>query len=273
MSNPRVRNEDVEFINLETAASMKTGVRVTMSKGFPALYSECLKNICYCKNIPIIRVIHPNMGKDRKTGEDRQKRLFELTAQTSLPVMWYNDERPRSNWSEQLALCERIGTGPKLVPDNMRERAEMFGLCAIILAEDGMLWNSRIVNDNPLGRKYGYSKAASLEAPDKMAGVIKLVCDRLAEQKRNGSPYLVGNRLTAVDIYWATMSYNLLVPDEDFMPPTTKSQMMKIMFGNLPFAVEAVLDKAIVLEHREYILRKYCEVPVVLGGQSLKSAL
>jgi len=39
------------FVSLEEGASMKKGVRITMSRGTPALWSECLKNICYVKNI------------------------------------------------------------------------------------------------------------------------------------------------------------------------------------------------------------------------------
>ena len=156
MSRAFLKNANVKFISLEDGAKLKTGTRITMNPGFPALYSECLKNICYTKQIPIIRVKHVNIGKDRNTGEDRQKRLFELTAQTSLPVMWHNEERPRSSWIEQLALCERIGRGPKLIPDDMHLRKEMFGLCALILAEDGFCWNMRIQKKSKLAMKYGF---------------------------------------------------------------------------------------------------------------------
>ena len=40
-----------------------------------------------------------------------------------------------------------------LIPASMEERADMFGLCAIILAEDGFVWNFRIQNDGALARK------------------------------------------------------------------------------------------------------------------------
>ena len=99
-------------------------------RGFPALFAESLKNLCYAKKVKFTRVKHPSMGKDRKTGEDRQSRLFELTSQKSVPTMWFNEERPRSVWTEQLALVERVGSGPKLVPDDMALRCEMFGICA-----------------------------------------------------------------------------------------------------------------------------------------------
>ena len=97
-----------EFITLDEAAAMTTGTRVTFIPGIPALYSEALKNICYAKGVPLIRALHPMMGVDKATGQDRQARLFELTSQTSLPTMFHNDERPRNVWTEQLALAESI---------------------------------------------------------------------------------------------------------------------------------------------------------------------
>ena len=152
-----------EFISLEEAAALKSGTRITFIPGVQALYAEALKNICFVKGIAVIRALHPMMGVDKETGEDRQKRLFELTSQTSLPTMFYNEERPRNVWIEQLALAEQIGSAdsPTLIPADMAQRADMFGLCAVVLGEDGLVWNMRIMNDGPLGRKYGYSDDAS----------------------------------------------------------------------------------------------------------------
>ena len=82
----------------------------------------------------------------------------------------------------------------------------MFGLCAVILGEDGMVWNMRIMNDGPLSRKYGYNETASAAAPAKVAEVIALIDARLKTQAENCSAYLVGDAVSAADIYWATMS-------------------------------------------------------------------
>ena len=101
-----------EFITLDEAAAMTTGTRVTFIPGIPAMYAEALKNICYVKGIPLIRVLHPFMGVDKATGVDRQARLYELTSQTSLPTMLHNDERPRNVWTEQLEEVEQVrGSG------------------------------------------------------------------------------------------------------------------------------------------------------------------
>ena len=148
-----------EFISLDEAAKMKEGTRITFVPGIQAIYAEALKNICYVKKIKITRVLHPFMGIDKKTGKDRQARLYELTSQKSLPTMFHDEERPRNVWTEQLALAEKIGSSDSinLIPENFQERADMFGLCAIVLGEDGLVWNMRILSDGPLARKYGFS--------------------------------------------------------------------------------------------------------------------
>ena len=86
------------------------------------------------------------------------------------------------------------------------------GLCEIMLGEDGLVWNVRIMSDSPLAQKYGYSEEASAAAPAKVAGVLKLIDGRLAAQEQMGSRYLVGDAVTAADVYWATMSMSVLVP-------------------------------------------------------------
>ena len=89
--------------------------------------------------------MRPFMGIDKERGEDRLARLYGLTSQTSLPRMLHNNVRPSNN----------------LIPENYADRVTMFGLCAIILAEDGFIWNMRMLGDAPLARKYGDSDEAS----------------------------------------------------------------------------------------------------------------
>ena len=261
-----------EFITLEEAAAMTAGTRVTFIPGIPALYAEALKNICFVKGVPLIRALHPMMGVNKETGEDRQARLYELTSQTSIPTMFYDAERPRNVWIEQLALAERIGAPgtPKLIPDDFEQRVEVFGLCAVVLGEDGLVWNMRILSDSPLAQKYGYSDEASAAAPGKVAEVLNLLDRRLAAQEQKSSRYLVGEAVTAVDVYWATMSMSLLPPSSDIMPRTQQNKgMLKYfaMSGQIPVIAEALTER--IGQHQRYILSTYCETPAVLGGDPL----
>lgn len=261
-----------EFITLEEAAAMKTGTRVTFIPGIPAMYAEALKNICYVKGIPLIRVLHPMMGVDKATGEDRQARLYKLTSQTSLPTMLHNDERPRNVWLEQLGLAERIGAQgvPMLIPDDFEQRIEVMGLCETVLGEDGFVWNMRILNDSPLGQKYGYSADASSQAPGKIAAVLSLIDQRLATQAERGSQYLVGDTVTAADVYWATMSIAVVPAPTEIMPLTKQNQGMLKFFamnGQIPAVAEAITER--IGEHQRYVLSTYCETPAVLGGDRI----
>ncbi len=261
-----------EFITLDEAAAMTAGTRVTFIPGIPAMYAEALKNICHVKGVPLVRALHPMMGVDKATGEDRQARLYELTSQTSIPTMFHDEERPRNVWIEQLALAERIGAPgtPKLIPDDFEQRVEVFGLCAVVLGEDGLVWNMRIMADSPLAQKYGYSEAASAAAPGKVAEALKVIDRRLAAQQQNGSPYLVGDAVTAADVYWATMSMSVLPPSAEIMPLTQQNKgMMKYfaMNGQHPIIAEALTER--IGEHQRYILTTYCETPAVLGGDPL----
>jgi len=265
-------SQSIKFISLEEAASMEKGTRVTFVPGVQAMFSEALKNICYVKKVPLIRVLHPIMGVDEKTGEDRQAKLYELTSQTSLPTMFHDKERPRNVWIEQLDLAERIGSkdSPRLIPDKFELRADMLGLCAVVLGEDGLTWNMRILIDSPLGQKYGYSEEASSAAPKKIAEIITLIDKRLEAQEKQGSCYLVGDELTAVDIYWATMSMTVLPVPLEIMPKTKQNQGMLMFFAansEIPEIANALTER--IKDHQQYILTTYCETPAVLGGDPL----
>lgn len=265
-------SDALQFVSLEEAASMTTGTRVTFIPGIPAMYSEALKNICFVKGVPLIRALHPLMGVDKETGEDRQARLYELTRQTSLPTMFHDAERPRNVWIEQLELAERIGAPgtPKLIPENFEERVEVMGLCAVVLGEDGLVWNMRILTDGALARKYGYSEAASAAAPAKIGEVLRLIDGRLEAQERRGSPYLVGDAITAVDVYWATLSMTVAPAPPEIMPITKQNQRMLQFFaknGEIPAVADALSER--IAEHQRYILTTYCETPAVLGGDPI----
>ncbi|MEE4300118.1 MAG: hypothetical protein V2J24_11815 [Pseudomonadales bacterium] len=266
------RSDTPQFISLEEAAAMTTGTRVTFIPGIPAMYSEALKNVCHVKGVPLIRALHPLMGVDKETGEDRQARLYELTRQTSLPTMFHDEERPRNVWIEQLGLAERIGApgSPELIPRDYEARVEVMGLCEVVLGEDGLVWNMRILSDGPLARKYGYSEEASTAAAGKMAEVLRLIDRRLAAQADRGSPYIVGEAITAIDVYWATMSMAVAPPGPEIMPITKQNQRMLQFFaknGEIPAIADALSER--IASHQRYILTTYCETPAVLGGDPI----
>jgi glutathione S-transferase len=171
--------------------------------------------------------------------------------------MFHDEERPRNVWIEQLSLAESIGSSDslKLIPSNILERVDMFGLCAVILGEDGLVWNIRILSDNPLARKYGYSEEVSSQAIDKIVEIISMIDSRLEAQEKLGSQYLVGTSVSAADIYWSTMVMSTISTPPEIMPRTEQNQGMLMWFeGNSKIpAIENVLTKRIE-EHKHTLI-------------------
>ena len=103
-----------------------------------------------------------------------------------------------------------------------------------------------------------------------MAAVVDLIARHLEAQEKAGSRYLVGDSVSAADIYWATMSMSLLVPPPEIMPVTKQNQGMLKYFSmnvGIPGIAEVLTDR--VEAHQRYILTTYCETPAVLGGDAV----
>ena len=126
------------------------------------------------------------------------------------------------------------------------------------------------MSDSPLARKYGYSEEASKSALGKMVDVLGMIARRLEAQEQRGSRYIVGDSISAIDLYWATMCMSLHVPGPEVMPLTQQNKGMLKYFGKnglIPAVAEVLTDR--VKEHQHYILTKYCETPAILGGDLL----
>merc|ERR1712032_42290 len=119
------------------------GMRMTWIPKLGPIWCAWLavKQILHIKQIPVTLVKHPAFDPADPSSQDK---LFQMTAQTSLPVLWWNKERPRSSWLEQLSLADRVGCGPRLIPEDMGERLVMFGaLNELLDNEDGFCTHRR----------------------------------------------------------------------------------------------------------------------------------
>ena len=86
------------------------------------------------------------------------------------------------------------------------------------------------------------------------------IADRLKAQKALGSQYLLGQSLSAADVYCATvMALISPLPEAQCqMKPTTRAA-----FSTLDDATKAALDP-IILAHRDLIYEKHLELPLSL---------
>lgn len=256
-----------EYVDIERAVAMN-GVRVVLPPGIPNPWGEALKGILYVKKIPLIRVRH-----DRTDYAP----LIRWTAQSSAPVMVYNDERPRSVWNDQLFLAERLQPEPALVPSNPSDRALMFGLSNELCGENGFGWSRRLmlihgVATDPkaaeeakqgmlaFGAKYGYSPAAIAAAPGKIAQILRAFAERLETQKSHGSRYLIGDQLSALDIYWAAFAALIEPLPENLCPIPTDLRRRYVCED--PVVRAAATPQ--LLAHRDFIYHEHLELPMDL---------
>ena len=255
---------------IEVAEARKTsGLRLVLSLGVPGPWSEAAKGILYVKKIPYARV------RQEIGGENKE--LTEWTAQATAPVAIWNDEPPRSTWIEQLNLAERLQPSPALIPDNIEDRMLMFGYCNELCGEHGYGWSKRLMLLHPvltdadakdsaqtfashMGNKYGYNREEAEAAPERVATIVKTLGARLEQQHARGSQFLIGNQLSALDIYWSTFAALIQPLPHELCP---MPDAFRAMYTNTDSVVQAALNPAL-LEHRDFIYNEFLELPIDL---------
>lgn len=251
-------------------AKATSGLRLVLGAStVPGPWREACKGIFHVKRISYTPVA--SAGQDGS-----QRELVEWTAQSSAPVAIWNDERPRSTWIEQLYLAERLQPTPALIPANADDRVSMFGLINEIAGENGLGWQRRQllidgVVSNPetdqrtknfwrrFGRKYLFSEDAAAAAPARIASILRFLSEHLDRQRARGSKFLIGDRLTALDIYWAAFAVLLRPLPPELCPMA--SSFREMYTEENPVVVGAIAPS--LIEHRDFIYREYLELPVV----------
>jgi glutathione S-transferase len=111
-----------------------------------------------------------------------------------------------------------------------------------------------------LARHYRYSEEAVARAPHRAAEVLGLFTQKLQEQRTSGSEYLLGDTLSALDVYWATFLALCSPLSEDLCP---MPDYLRQSYANIDETVRAALDPGLI-EHRDFIYKTYLELPVEL---------
>jgi glutathione S-transferase len=215
----------MKYIPVSDAQSMP-GLRLSLTSGLPAPWSEAAKAIFRSKGIPFIAV-------EQVAGEANAE-LISWTGHRNAPSAMYNDEPPAVSWLDIINLAERLQPEPSLLPSALDDRILAFGLTNELAGERGMAWNARVIlfhsmvekfgeeamQDNPMFRDYHYRD----ENPDLVAARIIEVMEKLEGQLQaqlaEGKRYLVGESLSLVDIYCSCFSqfFSVLGPDVNPMP-------------------------------------------------------
>jgi glutathione S-transferase len=253
------------YLTVEEARPL-SGLRLVVTAHAPGLWSEAAKNLFDAKRFPYVLVEQVIGGENLA--------LKEWTAQTSGPVAVWNDERPRSSWIEQITLAERLAPEPSLIPRRLEDRVLMFGLVNELAGEHGFAWNMRLRSMHQsltdpnatdfqrrvvplLATKYGYDPAVLDRARRQMVAIVERLRDQLAHQLAIGSRYLLGNALSALDIYWATFAGAVDPLPEELCPGMPPEMRTAYTDPEL----KAIAGEAL-FEHRDYIYRTHLKLPM-----------
>lgn len=242
------------------------GLRLVLTMGLPAPWGESAKAVLRLRNVPYVPVGQEPMG----SNDD----LVAWTGIRNAPIAICGDEPPVHNWYDILMLAERLGSGPSLLPVRSAERSQCLGLCMEIAAQQGFAWNARLwmlaplmgtdpatattpVHRNML-QQYGMSAAAAEAAPGRVADIVRNLAQQLRAQRGRGLEYLVGSRLTAIDVYWVCFS-QMIAPLPQNVNPVP--DYVRELYGAPPAVVAATLDP-LLLEHRDRIFERHIGLPL-----------
>ena len=255
------------WLTLEQALGAP-GLRVAPVRGgLPSPWSEFVRACFHVKQIPYSLV-------DARDPDRGLTPLKTLTGQESLPVVFWNEERPRSNWLEQLMLAERISPLPRLLPDDPFERAKVVGLVAELCSEAGFGWHRRVMmigrllseptcgeRERGIGRYLAKKYQHNTDSLEESTRRCEAIVATFAALQAVGHDYLLGSSLTALDLAWAAFAALIQPLPEDLCP-------MRPLWRDLYTWVPSMTPRPTVeglLAFRERIYRDRLPLPVDLG--------
>lgn len=244
-------------------AKQETGLKLVLTRDVPGPWSEAAKALFRWHNVDY----HP---VEQAGGRDNAE-LVTWTRHRNAPVALYNDEPPRVRWQEILDLAERLGDGPSLYPTDIEQRVQMVGMASELCNEGGLAWHARMLmlnvtyqaygevvfEKNPMFREYGFSDSAVEAAIERVEQVLAYLTGTIRSQRKNGSMYLVGDSITAVDIYWAYFS-NML----EALPPEVNPMPDSLRRGWSALAASISGYDSILIEQRDQIFEKHLWLPL-----------
>lgn len=243
-------------------ARVADGLRMACLRKIPSPWQEAAKGVFHVKGLECLYAA--------QSESDMVNAIADWAGDSSIPVVAYQNEKLRTGWVEILMLAERLAPDPALIPDDPRQRALMFGLSHEICGEMGIGWCMRLLmlragmdhSDDTsipseaaanLAGKYGFNPTDLAQSEDRVVAVLGMLDEQLGSQD-----YFLDGRLTALDIYWATMA-NLLTPlDADKLP---MGGYMRGIYATRNESVLAALTPAL-RAHQERIYDKHLELPV-----------
>ena len=241
----------------------RPGLRLVLVQGAPSPWSQAVKAMMEYKGLEFV------VAAQIPGAENAE--LVAWAGVNSGPIVAWNEGRPMNRWNDILFLLERLAPHKPLVPDAPAERVQALGLSHELCGELGLGWNRRLSMFKPamqaaktptgisaMSRKYGYNESDVAAANQRQIAMLNVLTAILSAQRAQGSEFLVGQRLSATDFYWAAFSVIM-----DILPDAlcSVSAAARTMFENVDTSVKAAISP-ILLDHRERILRAHFKLPM-----------
>ncbi len=260
-----------DYIDVEKARGLP-GLRLVVPP-LPGPWAEAAKGLFHVKGVPVVRV--------RQEPGEPNEALRAWTGETNAPQAVLDDEPARCGWAGILLLAERLAPEPALLPRDAGERATCFGLAHLLCGEEGFGWQRRLMMfdgilslpedvlpaEHPgrrlmqrMAERYGYSPEAAAPAPERAADILRLFASRLEAQHERGQRYLLGDSLTALDVFWATFAALVEPLPEELCPMPAPMRGQYLVTH--PLVREAAAPA--LMEHRDFVYREHLELPVDL---------
>jgi len=187
----------IQYVDLETAKAAR-GVRLVAPPMVASPWSEAAKGLFKVARVPALAV--------RSVRGDAAQAAW--THSHNVPVVFHDDEPPRTVWSQIVALAARLGPPGALLPLDGEARVKTVGLIHEVAGEDGLGWNARLLMiqrgfpkpiADYLAPKYGYAPERVAPARERAVAILAALAARLGD-----APYFGGERPDALDVYVAT---------------------------------------------------------------------
>ena len=255
------------YVDLETARAAR-GVRMAVASALPSPWSEAAKALFHVKEIPALAVRFLSSTPE----------LQAWTGSHNVPVVLFDDERPRTGWAEIVTFAEGLGGRVPLIPADPGIRERMFGLIGALAGEGGLAWSNRLLMIDGglrsegregfpvpvasyLAPKYGYAADCAAPARARVAEVLALFDRALAAARAAGHRYLLGDALTAVDLYVATFLTPIAGVTEAECPEMRTR--LRPAFAYVGREVGGLLS-AELAAHRRFVFDQHLGWPIVI---------
>lgn len=250
----------MEYKTVAEARAMP-GLRLALSAGTCGPWGEAAKAVFKLRNVPFVPV--------RQHIMQANEELVEWTTFRNAPVAVYNDEPGVAGWIEILNLAERLGSGPSLLPEDEVDRMMALGISTEICSPGGFGWERRLSMMNPdrpppaagndfMSKAYGIRPGVAESAAKRVIAILGGLSRQLHAQKAKGSPYFVGDRISAPDVHWACFSQLVGPLPEELCP--MGPDMRQVYSYITPEIAEAV--DPILMQHRDLIWEKHIGLPL-----------